>query len=172
METIPSFAPLAARLAAHAAALRPVDGARDDLAKVAALIICALLDMLVCVCAALDASAGAGFRPVAAAVLRVHKVASVPAPRADRQALPSESLTRLLRLVPNVHVMASEQADDAPFRLAEATPAAPWLACSRDLGPLQSVSAHPLRPYRKTPLLDLRLCTPTSLHVRNVHLVA
>ncbi len=171
METIPSFVPLAARLAAHAAALRPVDGARDDWAKVAALVICALLDMLVCVCAALDASAAAGIRPVAAAP-RDNKVASVPAPRAERQALPSESLTRLLRLAPKVYVIPSEQADDAPFRLAEATSAAPWLAWSGDLGPLRAVSALPWRPYRKTPYFHLRPCTPILLHFRNVHLIA
>ncbi len=60
MSKTTSFAPLAARLAAQAAELRPVDGARDDLAKFAALVMCALLDMLILVCEMLDTRALAG----------------------------------------------------------------------------------------------------------------
>ena len=43
------FAPLAARLAAQAAKIRPADGARVDVAMIMALFVCALLEMLICV---------------------------------------------------------------------------------------------------------------------------
>ncbi len=56
METPVSFAPfapfappLAARLAAQAAKIRPADGARVDVAMIMALFVCALLEMLICV---------------------------------------------------------------------------------------------------------------------------
>ena len=69
METPMSFTPLAGRLAAHAAELRPVEGSRDNLAKFAALVLCALLDMLILVCELLDARTSAEARPKAVAVL-------------------------------------------------------------------------------------------------------
>ncbi len=155
METIPSFAPLASRLAAHAAAIRPVDGARDDWAKVAALVMCALLDMLICVCAALDARAAAGVRPAATATLRDNNTAPVPAPRAGRLVLPGEKCVSPRRLLPGVRVMAPKRA-----ATPEATSAGPWLAWSRDTGPLRAVLAVPWRPRRETRLSRLHLCTP------------
>ncbi len=60
METPMSFAPLAGRLAAHAAAIRPAEDARNDMAKVMALVMCAILEMFILLCEALDARAVAG----------------------------------------------------------------------------------------------------------------
>lgn len=85
MEIIPSFALLAARLAAEAAAIRAGDETRDDLAKLAALVMCALLDMLICVCAALDARALLGVGAVAVPSPRDHEATFVPVARARRQ---------------------------------------------------------------------------------------
>ncbi len=65
METTLSFAPLAGRLAASAAELRPAERSRNNLAKFMALVVCALLDMLVYICEALDAGAIADMRAVA-----------------------------------------------------------------------------------------------------------
>ena len=90
METIPPFAPLAARLAAQAAALRPADEARDDLAKFAALVMCALLDMLVCLCTALDARASIGVWSTAAPVPRFSR-AVVPVSRAGQNPVGREA---------------------------------------------------------------------------------
>jgi len=63
METPVSFAPLAARLAARAAEIRPADGARVDLGMIMALFVCALLEMLICLCEALDARPPLGHVP-------------------------------------------------------------------------------------------------------------
>ena len=50
METPVSFAPLAAR----AAEIRPAHGARNDWDKIGALLVCLVLEMLICLCEALD----------------------------------------------------------------------------------------------------------------------
>ena len=145
MSTNPSFAPLAARLTAQAAELRPVDGSRDTLAKLAALVMCALLDMLICVCALLDARAAAGLRPMEARASRDDKAACVPFSGARCQA-PVERRTLPRSLVPGVRVVVPRQA--AASERAEATPAGPWLAWSSDpafvrVGPAPSVAAPP-----------------------------
>ncbi len=60
--TVVSFSPLAARLAAAADEIRPVDGARDDWAKFVALVWCVILQMLIILCEALDARAASVVR--------------------------------------------------------------------------------------------------------------
>ena len=83
MEPAPSFAPLAAKLAAKAEEIRLADGERDGLAQVMALLMCALLLMLACLCEALDARAAAlAARPLAAPAPREIAASLVPAPRA------------------------------------------------------------------------------------------
>ena len=167
METIPSFAPLAARLAAHAAAVRPVDGARDDWAKVAALVMCALLDMLICVCAALDARAAAGFRPVASVLApRDNQAAAVPALRAGRQAPSGERPAHPPGLAPEARVVTPTRASNRS-EAAETTPAGRLLTRSRDPGPIRVVPAPPWRPRRETRLFQLHLRTPLLLRYRN-----
>ncbi len=166
METIPSFAPLAARLAGHAAAIRPVDGAPDDWSKVAALVVCALLDMLICVCAALDARAAAGLRPVTVPVMGDDNAVTEFAPRMGRQALPSQRPARLPSLAPRPCAVAPEQAAISSG-MAGATPAGPWLAWSCDRGPLRLIAASPGQPRRETRLFHSRLRTPTTLRYNN-----
>ncbi len=167
METIPSFAPLAARLAAHAAAVRPVDGARDDLAKVAALVVCALLDMLICVCAALDARAAAGLHTVASvSAARPNQAAAVTAPRAERQAPPSERPARRPGLAPEACAVAPTRAA-LRSEAVETTPVSRLLTWSRDPGPIQVVPAPPWRPRRETRLFHLHLRTLISLRYCN-----
>ena len=166
METIPSFAPLAARLAGHAAAIRPVDGAPDDWSKVAALVVCALLDMLICVCAALDARAAAGLRPVTVPAMGYNTAVAEFTPRMGRQELPGERPARLLTLALGACAVALEPAT-APTGIAEPTPAGPWLAWSRDRGPLRSIPASPGRPRRETGLFCSRLRTSRMLRCNN-----
>ncbi len=162
METIPPLAPLASRLAAHAAAIRPVDGARDDWAKVAALVICALLEMLICVCAALDARAPAEIRPAATATLRDKKVVPVPAPRAGFLVLPGERRVSLRKFVSEVNIVASTLSDTP-----EAAPTGPGLAWSRDVGAIGAIFAVPWRLRRETQLSRQPLCTPILFRYRN-----
>ena len=166
METIPSFAPLASRLAAHAAAIRPVDGARDDWAKVAALVICALLEMLICVCAALDARAPAEIRPAATATLRDKKVAPVPAPRAGFLVLPGERRVSLRKFVPEVSIVAPKLAA-TPEAAPTGPGSGPGLAWSRDVGVIGAIFAVPWRPRRETQLFRQPLCTPVLFRYRN-----
>ncbi len=122
-----SFAPLAGRLAAHAAELRPVEGSRDNLAKFAALVLCALLDMLILVCELLDARTSAEARPTAVAVL------------AQRTASPSRPSTSTLSLVPMVRAVASRGVE-FQSRTVGVTLSGPWLAWSRDAGPIRIFS--------------------------------
>ena len=166
METIPSFASLAARLAGHAAAIRPVDGAPDDWSKVAALVVCALLDMLICVCAALDARAAAGLRPVTVPVMGYNTAVAEFTPRMGRQELPCERPARLLSLASKPCAVAPEQAAISSG-IAEPTPAGPWLAWSRDRGPLRSIAASPGQPQRETRLFYSHLRTPIMLRYNN-----
>ncbi len=135
-----SFAPLAGRLAAQAAELRPVDGSRDNLAKFMALVVCALLDMLVLVCEMLDARYALGARPVVASAVRVGNAASVPAPPAGRQATLGRA-RKVGAVTPRAADVSSETADAIPF--------GPWLAWSRDPGQSRPCSLGTTAPPRK-----------------------
>ncbi len=141
METPTSFAPLAGRLAAQAAELRPAEGSRDNLAKFMALVVCALLDMLVLVCEMLDARAAIGVRPVAAFAPPVNTVVVVLVPRAGRLASPGKRPMRALTLVPEVRAVAPRQAATSS-ETTEATTAGAWLAPGRlrfgTVAPLQN----------------------------------
>ncbi len=79
MEATQSFAPLAARLAACAAEIRPVDGAEVSWANFMALFVCAILQMLILLCEA---------RAVAAPVARDGDVRLAPAVRPGHPAMP------------------------------------------------------------------------------------
>jgi len=103
METTTSFAPLAARLAAQADKIRPADGARNDLAKIVALVWCLVFAMLIALCEALDTRAAAVARTVAAPAAHDTDAGPVLAGRSVREAMPRAR--RVLRLV---------RADDAP----------------------------------------------------------
>ncbi len=166
METIPSFAPLAARLTVHAAALRPADGARDDWAKVVALVACAVLEMLICLCEALDARAAADACSVAAPVSRDSKAVAVPAARAGCRARPDARRASRLSLAPEVHAMAPRRFD-ALSRTTKPTPAGPWLVWSRDPGPIRAVLAPPWRSRQETRPSRLPSSTSLSLRYRN-----
>ncbi len=168
METPVSFAPLAARLAAAAAEIRPVDGAEVSWANFMALFVCALLEMLICLCEALDARAAAeAARAVAAPTSRNVEASTVPAPRAGRQAPLGGKRASRLALVPDVHALAPKP-DDAPSRATERpTPAAPRLVWSRDPGPVRAVHAPPWQPRRETRPSRLPSSTPILLRYRN-----
>ncbi len=161
-----SFAPLAGRLAAAAAKIRPVDGARVDGAMIMALFVCALLEMLICLCEALDARAAAEARALAAP--RGMEAGVVQVSRAGPQAPSSEARAPRLVPVPEIHALTPKP-DDAPRGATERpAPAGPWLAWSRDPGPIRAVVlAPPWRPRRETRASRLPSSTPISLRCRN-----
>ncbi len=144
-----SFAPLAARLAARAAEIRPASGARNDWDKIGAMIVCLVLEMLICLCEALDARAAAEARAVTVPAPRAAKAASVQASRAGRQAPWSERRAPWLALVPEIHAITPEPAATLSGTTERPAPTGPWLACSRDPGPIQAVLAPPWRPAEK-----------------------
>ncbi len=119
METTMSFAPLAARLAARADEIRPVDGAEATWANFMALFVCAILQMLILLCEALDARAAADARLLAAPLARDAGHHPVLAVRPRHPAMPGAG--RVLRLV---------RADDAP-----ATPLTPDAALAETAEP-------------------------------------
>ena len=95
MEATQSFAPLAARLAARADEIRPVDGAEANWANFMALFVCAILQMLIALCEALDARAAADARLAAApapreGAARLGRAKMLVAGRAPRLALVSD----------------------------------------------------------------------------------
>ena len=152
MKDVPSFAPFAARLAARADEIRPVDGAEVSWANFMALFVRALLEMLIGLCEALDARAAAeAARLVDAAVSRDGEAASVPALHAaGRQAPSSERRAPRLALAPEVQA-TTPKLDDASSRTTERpTPAGPRLVWSRDPDPIRAVLAPPWRPCRET----------------------
>ena len=157
METPVSFA----SLAASAAEIRPVDGARVDVAMIMALFVCALLEMLICVREALDARAAAEAAGLAAApASRDVEAGSVQALRAERQAPSGEKRARRLTLVPEVQA-TTPKPDYSPLRTTERpAPAAPWLAWSREPGSVRAVHAPPWRSCRET-----RAFAPAIEHV-------
>ena len=165
METPVSFAPLAARLAARAAEIRPVDGAEVSWANFMALFVCALLEMLIGLCEALDArTAAEAARLVASPVSRDGKAGSTPALRAGRQAPSSERRAPRLAVAPELQATVPRP-DDAPSRTTERpTPAGPRLVWSREPGPIRAVLAPPWRLRRET-----RAFAPA---VKHAHFVA
>jgi len=169
METPMSFAPLAARLAARAAEIRPAHGTRVDVAMIMALFVCALLEMLISVCEAPDAAAAQAARVVAAVPSRDVASGSVQAPRAVRQAPSSEKRAPRLTLVPAVQALASTPKPDKFLsRIIErSAPTTPWLAWSRDPGPIRAVLAPPWRPRRETKLFQQRSSTPIHYNLSN-----
>ncbi len=150
METPVSFAPLAARLAAHAAKIRPAHGARVDVALIMALFVCALLEMLICVCEALDAQAAAQAARLVAAPASRDVAAAIPALRAGRQAPSGERRAPRLTLVPAVQAITPSRAAPLSRTTERLAPAGPWVAWSRDPGPIRAVLAPPWRPRRET----------------------
>ena len=149
MQAPVTFAPLAGRLAAAAAEIRPADGAEVSWANFMALFVCFILGWLVELCHALDARAAAEAARAGAAP-RDMDTGSVPAPRAARQAPSGEARAPRPALVPEIHASTPRQAA-APFGTAERpAPTAPWLAWSRDPGPIRAVHAPPWRPRRET----------------------
>jgi len=169
MEPVPSFAPLAARLAAHSAALRPAQGGRDGLgAAVMATVWRLLLEYLIYVCERLDARAAADAAgAMAAPAPNAIKVAVIPAPRAARQAVPGDiRAPRRLAVTPEAQATAPSLGD-APPAAARATPARPQLAWSRDPASIRAALAVPWRPHRETGLSHQRPCTPILLRYRN-----
>ncbi len=120
METTTSFAPLAGRLAAKVAEIRPAEGAAVSWANFMALFWCAIFEMLILLCETLDARAAAeaaGFVPALAA--RDANARPVLAARPAHPAMPRAG-----------HMLRLAQVDDASSMpsardVALAGPAAP-----------------------------------------------
>ncbi len=166
METTTSFAPLAGRLAAKVAEIRPAEGAAVSWANFMALFFCAIFEMLILLCEALDARAAAEAAGLVAAPAprEVAKVA-IPARRAGRQAPSSEKRAPWLAFAPDTQATTPSRAA-APSRTTEPpAPTGPWLAWSRDPGPIRAVHAPPWRPGR-----EMRAFTVVIKHPRFVAL--
>ena len=112
-----------------------MDGSRDDWAKVMALVACAVLEMLICLCEALDAGALVGMSPAIASTARDDKAVFITVPR---QSVPGKRRLPSSRFAPSVRVVAPRPAAAHP-EVTEIPAAGPWLAWSRDPGPLQSI---------------------------------
>ena len=154
MASTPSFAPFAGRLAAKAAEIRPADGAKASWANFMALFWCAIFEMLILLCEALDARAAADAGAVAA-----------PRDGAARPAVATRLATGRaprLALVPGVQVPAPTR-DVVLSRTAEPAFVAPWLAWSRHAGPAWAVTNPPTRRCRETRLCVPRPSTPILL---------
>ncbi len=162
METTTSFAPLAGRLAAKAAEIRPVAGAKVSWANLMALFFCAIFEMLILLCETLDARAAAEAARLATAPREVAKVA-VPVRRAGRQATSSERRAPWLALVPAVQATTPIRAAAPSGTTGRPTPAGPRLASSRDPGAIRAIHAPPWRPRRETRPRHPPLSTPVSL---------
>ncbi len=161
METTTSFAPLAGRLAAKVAEIRPVKGAEISWANFMALFFCAIFEMLILLCEALDARAAAEAAGlVVAPASRDVSQTAIPARRAGRQAPSGERRVPRLALAPELPATTPSRAA-APSQITE-RPAStrPQLALSRDPGPIRAVHAPPWRSCRKTRLERLRSSTP------------
>ena len=151
METTTSFAPLAGRLAAKAAEIRPVDGAKVSWANFMALFWCAIFEMLILLCETLDARAAAeAARLVAAPASRNGKEGAVPASRAGRQAPSGGTRAPRLALAPEVQAIIPSRAAAPSGTSERLAPTSPRLMWSRDPGPSRAVLAPPWRPCRKT----------------------
>ena len=131
MESTPSFAPLAARLAARADEIRPADGAEVSVANFMALFVCAILYMLIALCEALDARAAAApaMREGAARPVAAVRPIAVRAPR--------------LTLVRGVQAFAPKPGAALPGTGGPAR-SGPGLAWSRHPGPAWAVAGPPI----------------------------
>ena len=164
METPVSFSPLAGRLAAKAAEIRPVTGAEVSWANFMALFWCAIFEMLIALCEALDARAAAKVgRLVAAPSSRDVAEAAIPARHAGRQAPSGERRAPRLTLAPEIQANTPSRAAAPSGNTERPAHTGPRLAWSRDPGPIPAVLAPPWRPRRETRLLRLQSNTPLSL---------
>ena len=142
MEAVHTFAPLAARLAARADEIRPVDGAEATWDGFLALFVCAILQTLILLCEALDARAAADARAV---------VAPAPAARAGRAAMPVAA--RAPRLARALDIQAISPMPDAALSgTAGLAPVVPWLAWSRHPDPEWAAAGRIVVPPRNTAL--------------------
>ncbi len=171
MEAVHSFAPLAGRLAAKVAEIRPVDGAKVSWANFMALFWCAIFEMLIALCEALDARAAAEAAGLVTAPASRDMAAATPARRAGRQAPSGERSARPLALAPDAQATTPSRAA-APSQITERlTSAAPRLVWSRDPGPIRAVHAPPWRSWRETRLGRLPSSTPNLLLHQNKYIL-
>ena len=154
-----SFAPLAARLAARADEIRPVDGAEANWANFMALFVCAILQMLILLCEALDARAAADARRMASPAPCDGAASAVLAARAECRARPGTVRMPRLALAPEVQGISSKP-DDARSGTTEPTPDNPWRAWAHHPGRDWAVRGLPWRPRRETRPFTLGCSTP------------
>ena len=139
MEAVHSFAPLAGRLAAKAAEIRPAAGAAVSWANFMALFFCAIFEMLIALCEALDARAAAVAGHAAAS--REDVTRPVVAAGPSRRAMPVAGRAPRLALVPDVQAV-SPQRDIALPGTAASAPTGPRLAWTRHPCPAWAVAGR------------------------------
>ncbi len=147
MQPVPSFAPLAGRIAAKVAEIRPAAGAAVSWANFMALFWCVIFEMLIGLCEALDARAAADARLAAAPAMREGATRPVVSALAGRKR-PVAARAPRLALVPKAQATSPER--DA---VSTARPlfGGPWLAWSRHSGPAWAVAGPVYRgPAKKS----------------------
>ncbi len=142
MEVVQSFAPLVARLAARADEIRPVDGAEVSWANVMALFLCAIYQMLILLCEALDARAAADIRAVSAPALRQG------AARSGRVTMPIAARAPRLAPVPDIPVKPG----GAPSAMSGPVYNGPWLASTGHPAPVRVVASRIAIPPKRAGL--------------------
>ena len=130
MAPTPSFAPLAARLAARADEICPADGAEAGWDNFMALLACAILQMLIILCEALDARALADAGLTAAPATRDGEAHLVVAARPRCEAMRVAGCGLLLARAPVARAMLPKR-DDAPSGTAGPVSKGTWLAWVR-----------------------------------------
>ena len=140
MEAVHSFAPLAGRLAAKVAEIRPAAGAKVSWANFMALFFCAIFEMLILLCEALDARAAAEAARLAASP-REDVTRPVVAAGPGHGAMPVAGRAPRLALVPDVQAI-SPQRDAALPGTAASAPTGPRLAWTRHPCPAWAVAGR------------------------------
>jgi len=116
-----------------------------------ALFWCAIFEMLILLCEALDARAAAEAAGlVAAPASRDVAEAAIPARRAGRQAPSSERRAPRLAPAPDVEAITPSRVAARAGTIERPAPTVPRLAWSRDPGPIRAVLAPPWRFRRET----------------------
>ncbi len=156
MAPTPSFAPVAARLAARADEIRSVDGAEVSWANFMALFFCAIFQMLILLCEALDARGAADARPLTAPASHDGMAGVVPAVRAGCRALPGAVRRPQLALAPEVQAMVPQR-DDARSGTTEPKPDDPGLTWPSHPSPDWAVPDHPWQSRRETKAFQVKV---------------
>lgn len=151
MKAASTFAPLTGRLAACADEIHAAAASKDDWAKIVALLICALLHMLICVCEALDARAAAMARAVVAPAMRDGVAGDALAARSGQAARSVVERAPPMARMPALRAISldREAVLSGPAKLVSDNP---WRPLGAQAWRERGGGWRPGRSYRETPL--------------------